>query len=224
MMNSTELREVAAKYSLTWPEQYLALADDGWLDVRAGGGDGDGPGVPRHQLLHFDTDFEVLSPKDIDRRLAMLADPDDFRGIDSSLLPFGMEPGGNLYCFHMSAADGDAVPVVLLQNDDDEDLRLAPDLAGFVFTRMVETATEFYDDDYLGEGDPKQNADDWLHSHERILKREQVALLRDIFARPLIERDNDSMGFIEWDDVDDLIDSVLDYPERHEPMQLWDRG
>ncbi|MGJ3507516.1 MFS transporter [Enemella sp. A6] len=214
MESSTQLREIAAQYSLTWPKQYLALADEGMLDVS-----------PR-QFLHFNTDFEVLQPRDVAKRLQMLAEPNDFRHIDPAegLLPFGMEPNGNLYCFHTGAAEGGSVPVVLLQDDDEEDLRLAPDLPGFVFVTMVETVAEFYDDDDLGQGDPRQNAADWLSSHEQILIPDQVVALRELFVRPLIERDDDSMGFIEFAELDDLIDPVLKYPKRHEPIHLWQRG
>lgn len=151
MTTSTNLRSVAAEFALTWPSMYLRLGDDGMLDEST-------HDTPQHvPLLYFSTDVELLSAEEIGRRLAMLAEPDDFRHIDPAegLLPFGMEPGGNLYCFHTGAADGDRVPVVLLQNDGPEDERLAPDLSGFVFGEMLRTATEFYEDDYLGEGGPE---------------------------------------------------------------------
>lgn len=83
---------------------------------------------------------------------------------------------------------------------------------------------EFYDDDYLGEGEPRRNAEAWLQSHEPYLGQEQAAALRELFARPLIVRDDDSMGFLEFAEVDELVDPVLRYPERHEPILLWDRG
>lgn len=229
MTMATELRDIAAKYSLTWPQPYLELADAGMLDITPGAGDigdGDSTGRPRIPLLHFSTDFEVLSANDVDRRLAMLAEPDDFRNIDPAegLLPFGMEPNGNLYCFRTGAADGDDVPVVLIQHDEQEDLLLAPDLPGFIFSAMVSATAEFYDDDYLGEDDPRRNADAWLQSHEPFLTPTQVDALRGLFGRPLIQRDDDSMGFIEVGDVDEFVDSVLGYPERDEPILLWDRG
>lgn len=169
---------------------------------------------PHVPLLHFSTDVELLNAEELGRRLAMLAEPDDFRHIDPAegLLPFGMEPDGNLYCFHTGAANGPRVPVVLLQNDDPEDERLAPDLSGFVFSEMLRTATEFYEDDYLGEGEPKQNADTWLRTHEPYLEPGQITVLRDVFGRPLVHRD-----------AEHLIDAVLEYPERHEPLRLWER-
>ena len=89
---------------------------------------------------------------------------------------------------------------------------------------MVGTSAEFYDDDYLGEGEPRRNAEAWLQSHEPYLGQEQAAALRELFARPLIVRDDDSMGFLEFAEVDELVDPVLRYPERHEPILLWDRG
>lgn len=220
MTTSTNLRSVAAEFALTWPSMYLRLGDDGMPDEST-------HDTPQHvPLLYFSTDVELLSAEEIGRRLAMLAEPDDFRHIDPAegLLPFGMEPGGNLYCFHTGAADGDRVPVVLLQNDGPEDERLAPDLSGFVFGEMLRTATEFYEDDYLGEGDPKQNAATWLRTHEPYLEPGQVTVLRDVFGWPLVHRDDDSMAFLEPSDAEHLIDTVLEYPERHEPLRLWERG
>lgn len=218
MTTSAELREISAAHGLTWPEEYLTLADDGMVDMSPTGDE-----VP---LLHFSTSFELLGAKDIARRLEMFAEPDDFRNIDPAegLLPFGMEPGGNLYCFRTGAAGAGPVPVVLLQNDEQEDERLAPDLAGFIFAEMVVASAEFYDDDYLGEGEPRRNAEAWLQSHEPYLGQEQAAALRELFARPLIVRDDDSMGFLEFSEVDELVDPVLRYPERYEPIQLWERG
>lgn len=111
MTTSAELREISAAHGLTWPEEYLKLADDGMVDASPTGAE-----IP---LLHFSTNFELLGAKDIARRLEMFAEPDDFRNIDPAkgLLPFGMEPGGNLYCFRTGAAGAGPVPVVLLQND-----------------------------------------------------------------------------------------------------------
>lgn len=229
MSMAAELRDIAAKYSLTWPGEYLALAEAGLEAVPPDAGDSAGPDsgdAPRHPLLHFSTSFEPLGPGQIADRLEHLAKPDDMWRIDpdAGLLPFGMQADGNLYCFHTGAAEGGSVPVVLLQNDDDEDLRLAPDLAGFIFADMIESAAEFYDDDLLGEDDPARNAADWLRSHGHLLTDEQAATVREVFGRPLIERDDDSMGFLEFDDVDEVVNPVLRYPARNEPIQLWDRS
>ena len=151
--------------------------------------------------------------------------PDQFWRIDpdAGLLPFRMQPDGNLYCLHTGATEGTSVPVVLLQYNHAEDLCLAPNLARFVFADMIESAAESYDD-LLGEDDPTHNATDWLRSHERLLSDEQASTVREVFVRPLIERDNVSMGFLEIDDVDSIVDSVLRYPARHDPIQLLDRS
>ena len=229
MSMATELRDIVAKHSLTWPEEYLALAESGLNAVSPKADDstdGDSQELPHHPLLHFSTSFETLGPAQIADHLARLAEPDDMWRIDpaAGLLPFGMQADGNLYCFHTGAAEGGSVQVVLLQNDDDEDLRLAPDLAGFVFADMIESAAEFYDDDPLGEDDPEHNAAGWLRSHERLLTDEQAAAVGEVFGRSLIERDDDSMGFLEFDDVDEVVEPVLRYPARNEPIQLWDRS
>ena len=62
--------------------------------------------------------FELLDLSQIAKRLDMMAEPDDYRRIDPALglLPFAMEPGGNLYCFLTQRAHGDSAPVVLLVN------------------------------------------------------------------------------------------------------------
>ncbi len=213
-----DIEEVAADYSLAWPQSYLQLAADGMLDSRSG--------IQPFPLLHFSTDFEVLDPPHIIQCLAMLADPDDFRRVDpdQKLLPFGMESNGNLYCFHGAAAEGGSVPIILLQNDEQEDAHLAPDMAGFIFAHMIETATEFYEEDYLGEGNPEQNAALWLESHQPYMSQDHVAVLRELFARPLIHREDGSMGFIEFDDVGEMIDPVLKDPRRHQPLVLWERS
>ncbi|MFL0580436.1 hypothetical protein [Dietzia sp. 179-F 9C3 NHS] len=51
-----------------------------------------------------------------------------------------------------------------------------------------------------------------LRTHEPYLEPGQITVLRGVFGRPLVHRD-----------AEHLIDAVLEYPERHEPLPLWER-
>ena len=217
MTSVSDFQAVAARHTREWPAEFLRLAADGILDAPAGG--------EAISLLHFSTNFELLDPTQIAKRLDMMAEPDDYRHIDPDLglLPFAMEPGGNLCCFLTQRAHGDSAPVVVLINDEDEDEYLADDLAGFIFSDMVTSASEFYDDDPLGEGNPAENAQAWLAKYRQYMKPEQVSALEDLFANPVEERDDDSLGFISYEDAEELIARILGGGARDEELVLWER-
>ena len=223
MTSVSDFQAVAARHSREWPAEFLRLIADGVLDVPAGGdASADGDAIP---LLRFSTSFELLDPTQIAKRLDMMVEPDDHRRIDPALglLPFAMEAGGNLCCFLTQQAQGDSAPVVLLVNDEEEDEYLADDLAGFIFSDMVTSASEFYDDDPLGEGNPAENAQIWLAKHRQYMKPEQVSALENLFANPVEERDDDSLGFISYEDGVELITRVLGSGARDEELVLWER-
>lgn len=212
MTIENSLKEVAAKYALSWPEEFVHAAH--LLNDES---------VP---LLYFSTNFEPLSAQEIDKRLGMMHEPDDYRNLDPSLglLPFGMEANGNLYCFLTHGQKSTSSPVVLLINDEDEDEYLAKDFSAFLFADMLSSVAEFYEDEQrLAEGDPQHNAGQWLETHRPYLTEEQTRVLEDVFTRPLIQRADESLGFLEYDEAEELIDETLNDPQRDEPLVLWRR-
>ena len=55
------------------------------------------------------------------------------------------------------------------------------------------------------------------------MKPEQVSALEDLFASPVEERDDDSLGFINYEDGEELIARVLGSGARDDELMLWER-
>jgi len=68
-----------------------------------------------------------------------------------------------------------------------------------------------------------ENAQAWLAKNRLYMKPEQVSALEDLFANPVEERDDDSLGFISHEDEEELIAHVMGSGARDEELVLWER-
>lgn len=55
------------------------------------------------------------------------------------------------------------------------------------------------------------------------MKPEQVSALEGLFANPVEERDDDSLGFISFEEAEELIARILGGGARDEELVLWER-
>ena len=69
-------------------------------------------------------------------------EPAEYWDPSLTLVPFAQNGGGDLWCFHPAAAEGDRVPVTLCPHDGMEAEIFAPDVAGFWFRQLLNAFAE----------------------------------------------------------------------------------
>jgi hypothetical protein len=113
------------------------------------------------------------------------------------------------------------VPVVLIAHNYTMGERLAPDLQSFIVGEMVANVAEFDADQFLGEGDPQANAQDWLRTHRPYLADEQAEALSELFRRPVTRLDGGRQSLIDAREAEALIQRIAPSPARGTEFLAW---
>jgi hypothetical protein len=138
-------------------------------------------------------------------------EPAEYWDRSLTLVPFAQNGGGDLWCFHPAAAEGDQIPVALCPHDEMVAEIFAPDLAGFWFRQLLNAFAEM-DVAHTGFDEVKQQQQ--ARAEIRILARyvrpEWVAVLEEVASRP-VKRKKDILSFLSRSEASELAKATLQF-------------
>lgn len=138
-------------------------------------------------------------------------EPAEYWDQSLTLVPFAQNGGGDLWCFHPAAAEGDQVPVALCPHDEMQAEIFAPDLAGFWFRQLLNAFAEMdVSHTKFDEAKQLQAARAEIRTIARYVRPEWVAVLEEVASRPM-QRKKDILSFLSRKEVGELAKATLQY-------------
>ena len=138
-------------------------------------------------------------------------EPAEYWDQSLTLVPFAQNGGGDLWCFHPAAAEGDRIPVAFCPHDAMEAEIVAPDLAGFWFRQLLDAFAEM-DVTYTGFDltQQQQQAHAEIRTIAAYVRPEWVVVLEEVVSRPL-RRKKDILSFLTRSEAAELAKTTLAY-------------
>jgi hypothetical protein len=138
-------------------------------------------------------------------------EPAEYWDRSLTLVPFAQNGGGDLWCFHPAAAEGDQIPVALCPHDEMQAEIFAPDLAAFWFRQLLEAFAEMdVAHTKFDEAEQQQQARAEIGTIARYAPKEWVAVLEEVASRP-VKRKKDILSFLSRSEASELVKATLQY-------------
>ena len=138
-------------------------------------------------------------------------EPAEYWDKSLALVPFAQNGGGDLWCFHPAAAEGDQIPVAFCPHDEMKSEIFAPDLAGFWFRQLLNVFAEMdVSHTKFDEAKQQQQARAEIRTFARYARPEWVAVLEEVASRPM-KRKKDILSFLSRSEAGELGKETLQY-------------
>ena len=183
--------DLEKKYNFQYPDLYKTCYANGFLNW----------GVPHKNwyaevypklkskppLLVYANDFKIIDFQEIDEEMNTKSQPDYYLRINPAftLVPFAKNGAGDAYCFFYQEHNAAEIPVVIRQHDTDEAIILAKNFSDFVFSEMLQSVCDIWDNALYFSGNLHENLRNFYKTHCFLLSPERQMLLNSIFSRPL---------------------------------------
>lgn len=138
-------------------------------------------------------------------------EPAEYWDRSLTLVPFAQNGGGDLWCFHPAAAEGDQIPIALCPHDEMEAEIFAPDLAGFWFRQLLNAFAEMdVEHTKFDEAEQLEQARAEIRTIAQYVRPQWVAVLEEVASRP-VKRKNDILSFLTRSEAGELVTTALQY-------------
>lgn len=174
----TVLNEIETKFGFKYPAIYHQMYTDGMLSFGEPGADWESK-VPQlfatPPLLFFAKDFELMLPELVMEMRDEFYAPVSYRAVPEgmSLIPFGTTGGGDMYCFDITDAQQEDLPIVLAAHDSSRVEVLTENFQDFVHQSLLAMVQDVEPDDAVMHDDFQANVQNMLKTHGRYLTQEQ---------------------------------------------------
>lgn len=227
-MDIAYLESLEKKYDFQYPKLYKQLCQDGMLDTGKYGTGWVSRNYDRikdHPIfLIWSSDVELIEEFELEEYIEDMKDPDMWNlKPELNLVPFASNGGGDWYCFYYNEQQGDDVPIVIMNHDGDTADILAKHLQDFIFRQLLETASNYYisADELKNKAKVVWDLRSMFNSHKKYLTEKQITILEEVFAKEMIEYEEDTWGMITSDEAYDIIKQEIDFPLLDEDFEYY---
>ncbi|EHO05304.1 SMI1/KNR4 family protein [Myroides odoratimimus] len=185
------LTDIEKKWDFKYPPIFHQLWEDGMFsygDLSEGWNTVVYPKIKDYPPLFLHCyDFELhFSTEIIEEELELFYREDEYCHVlpDIKLVPFGMTGAHDLYCFYFNGQIGEDIPIVYIENVEDEGVYLAKNLNEYIFIRMLYELSEIeVPSDEIELAEYWDNYKATLRSHSKYMTTEQVLFLESLHSK-----------------------------------------
>ena len=138
-----------------------------------------------------------------------------------TLVPFAQNGGGDLWCFHPNAKEGDRVPIALCPMDSEMAEIFAPDFEGFLFRQLLGAFAEIdpADGDFTPD-ETKARVKAEIKTLTPYVRKAWIGVLDEVASRPMQTDKNRYRSFISFKDAKALARDTFTYEKLDESFKF----